>query len=127
VIVRRDVVVTVLLMLVTCGLYWLYWNYQTTNELKALTGKEDINPGLELLLSLVTCGLFGVYTEYRNAQLITEQMRARGRPHEDKSTLILILNLAAYFVGLTWVVASAFLQQELNALADASQTPVHVG
>ncbi|MDP3500734.1 MAG: DUF4234 domain-containing protein [Myxococcales bacterium] len=63
--------VVALLTIFTCGLYALYWQYKTTDELKAITGK-DLNPGLEVLLSVVTCGIFSIYAHYRNAQLVTK-------------------------------------------------------
>ncbi|MCA2980672.1 MAG: DUF4234 domain-containing protein [Myxococcaceae bacterium] len=116
---RRDLVVVALLSIVTCGLYAFYWQYQTTVELKAVTGKADLNPGLELLLSLVTCGIFGIYVRYRNTQLVTEQLKALRGAHEDKAVLVLILDLAAFVVGITFFAAVLVAQSELNALADA--------
>ena len=115
---RRDLVVVALLTVFTCGLYALYWQYKTTDELKAVTGKE-LNPGLELLLSLVTCGVFSIYAHYRNAQLVTERMRALKGSHEDKATMVLALDVASLVVGVTWVVAVVILQDELNKLAEA--------
>lgn len=122
---RRDLVVVALLTVFTCGLYALYWQYKTTDELKAVTGK-DLNPGLELLLSLVTCGIFSIYAHYRNAQLVTERMRALKGAHEDKATMVLALDLASLVVGVTWVAAVVILQDELNKLAEAQPTGVTV-
>ncbi|MBE2254489.1 MAG: DUF4234 domain-containing protein [Myxococcus sp.] len=115
---RRDLVVVGLLTFFTCGIYALIWQYKTTDELKAVT-RRDLNPGLEVLLTLVTCGLFGIYAHYRNAQLVTEQMKAWRGAHEDKSTLVLVLDLASLVVGVTWVAAVLVLQDELNKLAEA--------
>ena len=84
-----------------------------------MTGK-DLNPGVELLLTLVTCGLFGFYIQSRHAQLVTEQLRAWKGAHEDKSTLVLILDVSSLFVGVTWFIAVLILQDELNRLADAA-------
>jgi hypothetical protein len=116
---RRELVTVALLTFFTCGLYSFYWHYQTTNELKAVTGK-DLNAGIELLLTLATCGFFGFYIQYRNAQLVTEQLRAWKGSHEDKSTLVLILDVSSLFVGVTWFIAVLILQDELNRLADAA-------
>jgi hypothetical protein len=117
---RRDLLIVGLLTLVTCGLYSFYWQYQTTQELKGVTGKADLNPGLELLLTLVTCGIFGIYVRYRNAQLVTERMRALRGVHDDKSTLVLVLDLASLVTGITFVIAILIEQDELNKLAEAS-------
>ena len=115
---RRDLLVVALLSVFTCGLYAFYWTYKTTDELKGVTGK-DLNPGLELLLSIVTCGIFSIYVHYRNAQLVTERMKALSNSYEDKSALVLGLDLASLFVGLTFIVAMVILQDELNKLSDA--------
>lgn len=115
---RRDLVIVALLTVFTCGLYAIYWQYKTTDELKAVTGKE-LNPGLELLLTLVTCGIFGIYAHYRNAQLVTEKMKALRGAHEDRAVLVLALDLASLVVGVTFVAAVVVLQDELNKLAEA--------
>lgn len=116
---RRDLVVVALLTLFTCGIYALYWQYKTTEELKAVS-RKDLNPGLELLLTLITCGIFGIYAHYRNAQVVTEQMKALRGAHEDKSMVILALDVASLFVGVTWIVAVVILQDELNKLAEVA-------
>lgn len=115
---RRDLVVVALLTIFTCGIYGLYWQYKTTEELKTVS-RKDLNAGLELLLTLVTCGIFGIYAHYRNAQIVTEQMKALRGTHEDKSMVILALDVASLVVGVTWVVAVVILQDELNKLAEA--------
>ncbi len=116
---RRDLLTVGLLTFFTCGLYALYWQFKTTEELKAVTGKSDLNPTLELVVSIVTCGIFSIYAHYRNAQLVTEKMRTVNPAYEDKSTLVLVLDLASLVVGVTWIVAVIMLQDELNKLADA--------
>lgn len=116
---RRDLVVVALLTLFTCGIYALYWQYKTTEELQAVS-RKDLNPGLELLLTLITCGIFGIYAHYRNAQVVTEQMKALRGAHEDKSMVILALDVASLFVGVTWIVAVVILQDELNKLAEVA-------
>ncbi len=116
---RRDLVVVGLLTVFTCGIYALYWQYKTTEELKTVS-RKDLNPGLELLLSLVTCGIFSIYAHYRNAQIVTEQMKALRGAHEDKSMVILALDVASLVVGVTWVVAVVILQDELNKLAEVA-------
>jgi len=115
---RRDLVVVALLTIFTCGFYAFYWQYKTTDELKAVTGK-DLNPGLEVLLSVVTCGIFSIYAHYRNAQLVTEQMKAWRGAHEDKSNIVLALDVASLVVGVTWIAAVLILQDELNTMAAA--------
>jgi hypothetical protein len=114
---REPWIVPVLAML-TCGLYLIYWQYVTTDELKRATGRDDLSPVMDLILSFVLCGFWGIWVSYRNAQIVHEQYVQRGMPHEDKSTLILILYVAAFFNGLTALLAPMILQEELNKLGD---------
>lgn len=115
---RRSVAVVVLLSFITCGIYWFWWIYATTDELKRVTGHPDLNPVVDLVLCIVTCSLWGIYVEYRNAAVVHQEMVKAGRNHEDRSIIILVLNLATFVVGLTGFVAIALLQEELNKLAD---------
>lgn len=115
---KREPWIVVVLGLVTCGLYLLYWQYVTTEELKNATGRDDLNPVLDLVLGFVTCGLWVVYVSYRNAQVVHEQFVRRSIQHDDKSTLIVILYVAAVFNGLTALIAPMILQDEYNKLSD---------
>jgi hypothetical protein len=106
------------LTMVTCGIYYFYWQYVTTEELKQATGRDDLNPMMDLLLTLCCCGLWAIYVQYRNAQVVHEQFEARGQSHEDKSTFILILHALAALNGITSLIALLMLQDEFNKLAD---------
>lgn len=112
---QRNVALVIVLTLITCGLYSFYWHYVVTEELKRTSGKTDLSPGLDLLLAIVTCGIWYVYVDYRNAQLSHSLFAARG-PHEDKSTLVLLLDIGTYFTGFTGIVAMAILQDEFNKM-----------
>lgn len=115
---KREPWIVVVLGLVTCGLYLLYWQYVTTEELKTSTGRNDLNPVLDLILGFVTCGIWVVYVSYRNAQVVHEQFVRHSLQHEDKSTLIVILYVAALFNGLTALIAPMILQDEYNKMSD---------
>ena len=115
---RRDSWMPPVLTLVTCGIYYFYWQYVTTEELKTATGREDLNPMLDLLLTLVCCGLWSIYVQYRNAQVVHETFQARGVQHEDKSTFVLIMHALSALNGITGLIAMMMLQDELNKCAD---------
>lgn len=115
---KREPWIVAVLGLLTCGLYLLYWQYVTTEELKTTSGREDLNPMLDLILGFVTCGVWVIYVSYRNAQVVHEQLTRRSIAHDDKSTLIVILYVAALFNGLTALIAPMILQDEYNKLSD---------
>ena len=115
---RRDSFIPPLLTLVTCGFYYFYWQYVTTEELKNATGRDDLNPMMDLLLTILCCGFFSIYVQYRNAQVVHEAFQHTGQRHEDKSTFILILHALSLVNGVTSLVAMMILQDELNKLGD---------
>lgn len=118
IIQQRGPLNVLLLGFFTCGVYLLYWFYITTDELRIATNDETLNPGLDLLLLFATCGIWGLYVEYRNAQKIHRVLLARDPLRKDQSQAILMLNIAAYFVGVTGFIATYLLQEELNALVE---------
>src|SRR5882672_5257319 len=54
---ERNGVVVLLLAMFTCSIYELIWIYRTTDELRAATMDDSLNPGLDVVLTIVTCGL----------------------------------------------------------------------
>jgi hypothetical protein len=120
---ERNFVAVVVLMICTCGIYRLFWLYNTCTELKATTNDPQINPGTDLLLTFVTCGIWAVYVEYRNYQKANAALRSREPYREDKSQTMLMLIVLALFIGVTGIIALHMLQEELNALARVANAP----
>jgi hypothetical protein len=114
---QRNSVVVLLLSIVTCWFYFLYWVYQTSSELKQATGDPDINPVLDLVLSFVTCSLWGYYVLYRDAQKLHRMLVGVDPGHQDQSQTVLILCVASLFVGVTAPVALYLVQEDFNRLA----------
>ena len=108
----RSVPMLVILSIVTCGIYYFYWIYKTTDEIKNFMEREDINPALELILSIVTCGLYTYYWYYKYGKIVYLEMtkKAGMDNSEDSTVLLVILNLFMY------VISSAILQDKLNAI-----------
>ncbi|PTY39098.1 DUF4234 domain-containing protein [Brachyspira hampsonii] len=108
----RSVPMVVILSLVTCGIYYLYWIYKTTDEIKNFMEREDINPALELILVLVTCNIYSLYWYYKYGKIVYLEMTAKAGMDnsEDSSSLLVILGFLVY------VVAAAILQDKLNTI-----------
>ncbi len=61
----RSVAVAIILSIVTCGIYGIYWLVVLNDEINALTGDTTAASGIVVfLLSLVTCGIYGIYWAY---------------------------------------------------------------
>lgn len=60
-----------LLNVITCGIYNLFWMYSTTEDIKYLSNRQDVPSGITaIILSLVTCRLYEIYWYYRIGSVI---------------------------------------------------------
>ena len=112
---KRDPMMVVLYTLLTCGIYGIFWWYQTITEIKNALGREDINPTMEIVLAIVTCGLYGIYLYYKYPQLMLEMQDRAGRPRNDITMMSLLLAI----FGLA-IISIPIMQSELNNIWDAA-------
>jgi hypothetical protein len=104
---ERSVGVSILLSILTCGIYAWYWMYKVTQEVTEFNN-ENANPGVEVVLSLVTCGIYYLYWNYKMGKRIAV---ARSSSSDDS---ILYLILALFGLG---IVSLAIMQSNLNNIA----------
>lgn len=104
----------VLLAIVTCGIYHLYWLYQTSSELKDNL-KNDNNPPLDVVLSIITFGIYQVYLLYRNGKQLVTFQRRFNLPENDVSLISLLLGIFGF-----GVVAAAITQDAMNVCSQES-------
>jgi len=110
----RSPVAVLLLSLITCGIYHLYWVYKTSEETQRYLGKVTPSPAVELLLCMFTCGIYYIYWNYKYGKIIAEcQMRA-GLKSEDNSILFLILAIFGF-----GIIDSLIMQSTLNRVWEA--------
>lgn len=112
----RSIVVDLLLTVITCGLYGLYWQYKQMETLNAWLRRKDFSFGLWLLLSIITCGIFAIYYEYKMAKGINEIQELNNmRIASDLPIICLILSI----FGLAFV-SLAIQQLEINKFYGAT-------
>ena len=103
---KRNIAVAIILSIVTCGIYGLYWFIKLTDEMNYATGHSNDTSGImALVLTLVTCGIYGYYWAYK----MGEKTDALERVNGSKGILFLILT----FLGLG-IVVYALMQDSLN-------------
>ena len=113
---------TLLLILLTCGIYYLYFIYVTSQETQDFLEEVDTSPGLEVLLCVLTCGLYNIYWDYKMGKRIAEMCVRVGLPPTDNAVLYLVLDLigAGGFASLGLL--NPVLQQEsLNRVWRAAE------
>jgi hypothetical protein len=107
---KNDPIMVLILGLVTCNLYNVYWNMKMAEVLNAVAKKETISQPIAILGGC--CWPVGGYFYYLAGSVLSDLGRAIGKEQElkDKSTLMLILGL---FVQ---PVAAMILQGHVNEL-----------
>ena len=107
---QRNIVVAILLTIITCGIYGIYWIIVMTRD--AISVKDPADSAiLEIVLMLFLPFLGFFLTEKKFAEGCAE----RGIDHKDNSILYLILGL----FGLG-IVNFCMMQNDLNKLATAA-------
>ncbi len=112
---KRGIGLSILLTIVTCGIYGIFWFISLTDDIKRVSGDESLpSGGMAFLLTIVTCGIYGFYWAYKMGKALQEiQTRANIAAVSDNSVLYLILQI----FGLG-IVNYALMQNSLNVVAD---------
>ena len=109
---KRDIAISVVLTIVTCGIYGIYWFICLTDDIKTVAEDKNFQSGaVAFLLTLVTCGLYGLYWAYKMGELLKIAEAKHGLPEKDNAILYLLLE----FFGLG-IVNYALFQSELNMM-----------
>lgn len=103
---NRSIPLYIILSLITCGLFSLYWFYCLTEDSNALSGRVDTSGGLALLLNIVTCGIYGLYWAYQLGNKLDEAAASHGKPQKNQGILYLILNLIGFSI-ITYAIAQS--------------------
>ena len=104
---NRSVVAVVLLSIITCGIYSLYWYYVMAEDMNnADKTKPDLtNFIVAILLTIITCGIYGIYWQFRfyeKSDAVTK-----------KSNLIIYFILSLF--GFS-IISNALLQSDINEI-----------
>ena len=111
---KRNIALYIVLSIVTCGLFGLYWFCTLNGDTNKISGHPEAMGGIAaLLLTIVTCGIYSLFWMYNMGTRIDEAKTQRGMPGGSTGTVYLVLTL----FGFAWV-AEILLQIELNKLAE---------
>ncbi len=117
---QRSVGLSIVLSIVTCGIYGIYWFICLTNDVREASKDETMpSGGLAFLLTLVTCGLYGIYWAYRMGKGIAVARKNAGMTETDNSILYLVLQIFGF-----GIINYALIQNELNGIeSQGNKTP----
>lgn len=110
--IPRSPALTLVLILLTCGIYYLYYIYVTSQEVQDFLEERDTSPGLEVLLCLLTCGLYNIYWDYKIGKRVAEMCHRVGLPPVDNAVLYLVLDLVGIGGFASLGLLNPLLQQD---------------
>lgn len=110
---KRDIAMAIVLSIITCGIYGIYWFVTITDDVKTAAHDNDFQSGgTAVLLTIITCGIYGIYWAYKMGELVKKAQEENDMPVKDNAILYLILEI----FGLG-IVNFALIQNELNTIA----------
>ena len=111
---QRNIATCIILSIVTCGIYGLYWFVCLNDDANRVSGQPNGTSGaMAVVLTLVTCGLYGIYWAFKQGEKIDTAKQMKGNVAGGNSS---VLYLILFICGLG-IVAYALMQNELNQLA----------
>ena len=111
---KRDIAVSIILSILTCGIYSNYWFIVMTDDVKAVSGDNQVaSGGVAFLFTLLTCGIYQIYWGYKMGELVARAQASKSLPVRDNAVLYLVLNLFGWTI-----ITTALVQNDLNTLAE---------
>lgn len=106
-ITPRNIVLSIILSFVTCGIYQIYWMIKINDEVYVLASEPAATSGiLVFLFTLITCGIYGFYWSYKMGERCD---RIKGSVGGSSAILYLILAI----IGLG-IVNYCLIQDTIN-------------
>ena len=111
-----SIALYLVLTLLTCGLFNIYWNYRQMQECNDFLERNEFSFLIWLILVPLTCGLYHLYYQYKMGAAINEIQYRLELPITDG---LPILSIVAAILGFG-VVADCIHQNELNRIYQIS-------
>lgn len=107
---QRSIAVAIILSIVTCGIYSLYWIYVMDTDTKLMANEEGgMSSGLVVLLGIVTCGIYYMYWSYVIGKRMYTAKQNVGMAADDNSILYLVLSIFGFSI-----ITMALCQNDVN-------------
>lgn len=109
---RREIPVAIILSIITCGIYGIYWFIQLNDEINTLNNDtNDTTGGMAFLFSLITCGIYQLYWMYKMGDKLDSAASSRGMPQGSRGILYLILSIFGF-----GIISYALMQDSVNKM-----------
>ena len=112
IIEKRDIAIAVILSLVTCGIYGIYWFIKMTDEANSLSNETNASGALAFVYTLLTCGIYQIYWYYKMGKNMQKAGNLHGVQVDDNAIVYLLLGI----FGLG-IVSYCLIQNDINKFA----------
>lgn len=116
VVKEKSIGLCVVLSIVTCGIYGIYWLYTIASDLNDLCESQNqekgAEPGLVVVLGIVTCGIYSLYYLWKAGKMVSSLTRSNGQHPSDDSIVLMVLSLLQLSL-----VSYCILQSHINGFA----------
>lgn len=109
---ERSIPMCIVLSIVTCGIYAIYWFICLTNDTNELAEAEGTSGGMAFLFTIITCGIYGLYWAYKQGEKLDQAKSKQGIDSSNSGIMYLLL----FLFGLG-IIAYALMQDSINKLA----------
>ena len=107
---KRGIPLAIILCLVTCGFYTIYWQIKLTDEMNTLLNKPNATSGLmAFIYTIITCGIYFLYWLYKMGDNVDALKGKSG----DTGILYLVLGLLCLVI-----IPMALAKDAINYKAD---------
>lgn len=111
---NRSIALCIVLSIVTCGIYGLYWMASVANDVNTITNDNGTSGGMVILLSIITCNIYYLVWLYNAGKRLDDVRNKNGERTLNQEILYLLL--ALFGLGL---ISMCLIQDEINRYADA--------
>lgn len=109
---QKNIIVSLILSIVTCGIYALYWIVKLTDDSITLNEEEGTQGLTVLFLTIITAGIYGIFWAYKMNKRLYAIENKKGMESNDYNVLYIIF----YILGA--VVTLALIQNRINKIID---------
>lgn len=107
----RNIVVAVILTILTCGIYSIYWTVKLNDELLQMSNTEGTSGGMVILFTILTCGIYSYFWLWKMGACIDKI----NNKNSDLSTGILFLILAVFgFSFVNYIIAQSTINDHVE-------------
>ena len=90
---KRDIATQIILTVITCGLYSLYWIATLTDDVNSLNDDYSTSGITVVLLSILTCGLYLIYWNYDMGRKLYNLGQSYSKDINDNSIIYMVLSI----------------------------------